>query len=296
MPRLLLATLAATLCLAPAAQAQSAIQPGAMLQTEAGQCTLNFVYDGLGRNAGKVYIGTAAHCGDKVGQEARDVDDKPFGAFAFIADADDAAFDYAFIEVAPEHLPRVDPALKGHPELPKGFTTPEETEAGDLIQMSGYGLGFGETQTTQEQRQTVLQSDDADIFTLSGPSVNGDSGGPFVHIPTGKALGLVSQYGFTHLATDVGPTIEGVLAKAAKAGFPVSLRVAGQPAPTITEASPEAAPQPAPSAGASEPSPEPAAQKKAKKSKRQKACERKAKKAKAAKKRRAALKRCAKRG
>ena len=291
MSRRFLATLAAMLCLAPVAHAQSAIQPGAMLQTDAGQCTLNFVFDGLGRNAGKVYIGTAAHCGEKVGQDARDIDDQPFGQFAFIADAGDAAFDYAFIEVAPEHLGRVDPALKGHPDLPKGFTTPDETEAGDLVQMSGYGLGFGETQPTQEMRQTVLQSDDADIFTLSGPSVNGDSGGPFVHIPTGKALGLVSQYGFTYAATDVGPTIEGVLAKAAKAGFPVSLRAAGQPAPTITESSPEAAPQPAPSATPA--STKPAAKKK---SARRKACEKKARKAKSAKKRRAALKRCAKRG
>ena len=291
MSRLFLATLAAAAFLAPAAQAQTPIQPGAMLQTESGQCTLNFVFDGLGRNAGKVYVGTAAHCGDQVGQDARDVDDQPFGQFAFIADADDTAFDYAFIEVAPEHVSRVDPALKGHPELPTGFTTPEETEAGDMIQMSGYGVGFGETQPTQEQRQTVLQSDDDQIFTLSGPSVNGDSGGPFVHIPTGKALGVVSQYGFAYGSTDVGPTIQGVLAKAAKAGFPVSLRAAGQPAPTITEASPEAAPQPAPTAAPA--STKPAAKKK---SKRRKACERKARKIKPAKKRRAALKRCAKRG
>ena len=293
MSRLPVATLAATLCLASAAQAQTPIQPGAMLQTDAGQCTLNFVFDGLGRNAGKVYIGTAAHCGEKAGQAARDVDDQPFGQFAFIADADDAAFDYAFIEVAAEHLGRVDPALKGHPELPKGVTTPEETEAGDLVQMSGYGAGFGLTQPTQEQRQTVLQSDDADLFTLSGPSVNGDSGGPFVHVPTGKALGLVSQYGFTYGATDVGPTIQGVLAKAANAGFPVSLRAAGQPAPTISEASPEAAPQPGPSAAATT-SPMPATAAK-KKTKRQKACERRAQKIKGAKKRRAAIKRCARR-
>lgn len=292
MPRLLLATLAATLCLVPAAQAQTKIQPGAMLQTDAGQCTLNFVFDGAGANAGKTYIGTAAHCGEKVGQEARDVDDAAFGTFAFIADAGDPALDYAFIEVAAEHLSRVDPALKGHPDLPTGFTTPGETKAGDLVQMSGHGLGFGETQPTQEMRQTVLQSDDQDIFTLSGPSVNGDSGGPFVHIPTGKALGLVSQYGFTYASTDVGPTIEGVLAKAARAGFPVTLRLAGQPAPLPPQAAPAPASQPAHSQQ-SESKPERANKKK--KSKRRKACEKKAKKIKKARKRKAALKRCAKR-
>lgn len=299
MLRVTLATLAASLCLVPAAHAQSKLQPGAMLQTDAGQCTLNFVFDGAAGNAGKVYIGTAAHCGEKVGQEARDVDDQPFGQFAFLADADDAAFDYAFIEIAAEHLSRVDPAMKGHPQYPTGFTTPEETEAGDPIQMSGYGVGFGATQYTQENRQTYLQSDDADIFTLSGPSVNGDSGGPFVHIPTGKALGLVSQYGFAYGATDVGPTIQGVLDKAAKAGFPVTLRAAGQPAPEIAETSPETAPQPAPAQpSASEPKPAGEKKKKkakAKKSKRRRACERKARKVKGAKKRRAAKKRCARR-
>jgi hypothetical protein len=291
--RLLPATVLAVLCLAPAAHAQSKIQPGAMLQTEAGQCTLNFVYDGIGVNAGRTFIGTAAHCGDKVGQEAQDIDGKAFGAFAFIGNADDTAFDYAFIEVAPEHVSRVDPAMKGHPEYPAGVTTPEETEAGDMIQMSGYGLGFGETQPTQEGRQTVLQSDDAEIFTLSGPSVNGDSGGPFVHIGTGKALGLVSQYGFGYAATDVGPTIAGVLAKAAKAGFPVAMRNAGQPAPVVPQRSNETSPQSAPASSTPPAQSAPAPKPKAKTSKYA-ACTKKAKKIKNAKKRKAAQKRCAK--
>lgn len=293
LPRILLATLGASLCLVPAAQAQDKIQPGAMLQTDAGQCTLNFVFDGAGALAGKTYIGTAAHCGDAVNQEARDVNDEPFGRFAYIGNPDDTAADYAFIEVAPEHLERVDPAMKGHPDYPTGFTTPDETAAGDLIQMSGYGLGFGETQPTQEQRQTILQEDDEETFSLSGPSVNGDSGGPFVHVDTGKALGIVSMYGFERAATDMGPTVQGVLAKAAKAGFPVTLRLAGQPAPVFAERSAEAQPQPAPAASPASESPKP---KPAKKSKARRACEKKAKKTKSARKRRAALKRCARRG
>jgi hypothetical protein len=223
-----------------------------------------------------------------------DIDGAPFGTFAFIGDAGDTAFDYAFIEVTGEQLSRVDPAMKGHPEFPKGVTTPEETAAGDLIQMSGYGIGFGETQPTQEMRQTVLQSDDADIFTLSGPSVNGDSGGPFVHVKTGKALGLVSQYGFTYAATDVGPTIAGVLAKAAKAGFPVTIRVAGQPAPVVTRSA-EASPQPAPASPPASPPPASSPKPKPKsKASKYATCRKKARKVKSAKKRKAALKRCAK--
>jgi hypothetical protein len=292
MLRPLLASLVLLLLAPAAAQAQSTIQPGAMLQTDGGQCTLNFIFDGTGVNAGRVFVGTAAHCAGKVGDEARDIDDHPFGTFAFIGDAGDPATDYAFIEVVGDELRRVDPAMKGHPEFPKGVTTPEETEAGDAIQMSGYGVGFGETQPTQEGRQTYLQSDDADIFTLSGPSVNGDSGGPFVHVDSGKALGLVSQYGFSYAATDVGPTIQGVLAKAAAKGFPVALRAAGQPAPVVPARSAEAPPHPAPAATQSS---APAAKPATKKSARQRACERKAKKIKSKRKRKAALKRCAKR-
>lgn len=296
MPRALLTSLAALLILAPAAGAQSKIQPGAELRTKAGQCTLNFVYDGIGVNAGRVFIGTAAHCGDKVGDRAMDGGGDPFGSFAFLGNADETTHDYAFIEVDQQHLSRVDPAVKGHPEYPTGFTTPDETAVGDLIQMSGYGLGFGETQPTQEQRQTILQSDDEELFTLSGPSVNGDSGGPFVHVDTGKALGLVSQYGFSRAATDVGPTIQGVLAKAARAGFPVQLRAAGQPAPAAppSPSSPPPSSQPAP-APAAQPAPATRGERpsaKRKKKSKLAACRKKAKRVKSAKKRKAARKSC----
>ncbi len=256
MPRrltLLLAALAA-LALPAAASAQDKLQPGAMVETEAGQCTLNFVFNGEGANAGKTYIGTAAHCVEKIGEPVTDINGDQFGKVAFIGNADDANTDYSFIEVLPEHLSRVDPSMKGHPEFPSGFTTEGETTEGDMLQLSGYGVGFGETQPTQEQRQAILQGDDAETYWFSGPSVNGDSGGPIVHIDSGKALGIISRYGFETFSTDFGPTIEGVLPKAAKAGFPVSLRLSGQPAPVATSQQQTPTTQPAP-ASTSQPAP-----------------------------------------
>jgi pyruvate/2-oxoglutarate dehydrogenase complex dihydrolipoamide acyltransferase (E2) component len=275
--RPVLIALALMLAAAAPAAAAGPIQPGAEARSEAGGCTFNFVFDGAGLNAGRTYIGLAAHCVEKVGEALSDSDGDEVGKVAFIGNADAADTDYAFIEVTGANLERVDPALKGHPEYPKGYTLPDETAAGDLVQMSGYGAGFGLTQPTQEMRQVVLQGDDDAIYWLSGPSVNGDSGGPFVHVKTGKALGVVSRYGFETASTDVGPTVQGILAKAAKAGFPVTLRSAGQKAPAA------AAPAPQPAAPAAQPaSPQPAAAQPAPAAKKKKAA--KAKKKCAAKK------------
>ena len=291
MHRLPLALVAALLFTAAPASAAGPIQPGTIAYNgDGGQCTYNFIFDGAGHLAGRTYIGIAAHCVEKVGDVVLDGDEEPIGRAAFVGNADETTEDFAFIEIASEHLDRVDPALKGHPEYPTGFTTPDETAAGDLIQMSGYGLGFGETQPTQEERVTVLQGDDDEMFWLSGPSVNGDSGGPFVHIDTGKALGIVSMYGFETGSTDMGPTVQGILAKAAAKNFPVTLRAAGQSAPAAPQPQQQSQQQSAPpqqptaAQGAPAAQSKPAAKKrkkakcKTKKAKRTKKCRRAAKK------------------
>ncbi len=213
------ATLAVTAAIPSAASAAVTLQPGAYHETDAGSCTLNFAYSG----SGKTYLGTAAHCVASIGQQVRDIDGTVFGKVAFIGDQNDTAWDFAFIEVDPEDLGRVSPAVKGHPTFPKGSTTPLETLVGDQIQLSGYGLGYDTTPATQEQRQAVMGSDDASIYSVSGPIHWGDSGGPLVHIGTGKALGIVSRL-CAGACSEEGPTVQGILAKAASRGFAVTLR------------------------------------------------------------------------
>ena len=97
------------------------------------------------------------------------------------------------------------------------------TLTGDSIQLSGYGLGYGTTQQTQEQRTAVMGFDDAQTYDVSGPIHWGDSGGPLMHKRTGKALGIVSRL-CAGACSEEGPTVQGILAKAAAAGFPVTLR------------------------------------------------------------------------
>ena len=212
------ATMALAIALPGAAQAAVTLQPGAYHETDAGSCTLNFAYTG----GGKTYLGTAAHCVASIGQSVRDIDGTDFGKVAFIGDQNVTEWDFAFIAVDPEDLGRVSAAVKGHPGFPTGSTVPADTLIGDSIQLSGYGLGYDTTPATQEGRQALMGTDDAELYTVSGPIHWGDSGGPLVHIGSGKALGIVSRL-CAGACSEEGPTVQGILAKAASRGFPVSL-------------------------------------------------------------------------
>ena len=218
--RVCVAVIAAFFVTTASASAQGLIQPGAYMESGGAGCTMNFVYDG----GGNTYMGTAAHCVSKVGDDVALEDGTVFGDVAMIGNADVMEEDYAFIQVRPEFLSRVSPAVKGHPTLPRsGFTRASETSFGDQIQQSGYGVGASLTNVTREQRRSVLTYDDAEYHQILGYSIFGDSGGPYVHLRTGKAFGIVSRL-CVGLCEEMGPTVEGLLAKAAARGFTVQLR------------------------------------------------------------------------
>lgn len=219
-----LVTIGLALVPAPSATAAVTIQPGVFIESGVGLCTANFVYDGTGGRAGKTYIGTAAHCVDKVGEDVALADTgEVFGDVAAFGDEDADNTDWALIEVRTAFLSRLSPAVKGHPQYPTGVTSSAQTLVGDAVQLSGYGMGFSATGPTREKRVGTLSFDDPEIHGVVAPLIFGDSGGPLVHVPTGRALGLVSRLCFGS-CTEIGPTIQGVLAKASAAGFPVALR------------------------------------------------------------------------
>jgi hypothetical protein len=221
--RLLPAGIVAALALMlPSTALGSHIQPGAFHETDVGGCTLNFVYDG----AGGPYMGTAAHCAEQVGDDVRDETGAVFGDIAAIGDADETATDWALIRVRPELVAHVNPRMKGHPQYPTGVTTAAQTAVGSQIQLSGYGVGFDVSPTTREQRRATLTYDDAETHQVMATLIFGDSGGPLVHIPTGRALGIVSRL-CAGLCEEEGPTVQGILAKAAAQGFNVTVRAAG---------------------------------------------------------------------
>jgi hypothetical protein len=229
----------AALGLAAPAVAQNKIQPGVAIVADGSYCTLNWIYDGAGAQAGKVYGGTAAHCVSHVGQSvslasgALGSEIERIGQVAFLGNADEVGRDYAFIEIDADDLGKVDPSLKGHPQIPQGVSTSTTAKKGDLIQFSGHGVGFSNTQPTQEERVGILNFTDGVEHLVLGAVISGDSGGPVANITDGnKAFGIVNTVGVAangraltvaH-AGEGGNNLEFVLRDAAARGFNVSVR------------------------------------------------------------------------
>ncbi|HVL47890.1 MAG TPA: trypsin-like peptidase domain-containing protein [Candidatus Thermoplasmatota archaeon] len=245
--RSVFAVLAITALLAPAlagvptARASSEpIQPGDAISTSIGGCTLNFVFDSLateGPHVGKVWIGTAAHCVAREGERVWTTGIGPFGTVDYMGDSSGgerngrpgAQSDFALILVDAHLRGNVRASLKGHPTLPTGGLQPSvESKLGDRVQFSGYGTGYSLTFATREQRVGVLVHQDLLRYSLEGPIIYGDSGGPVVHA-SGRALGIVSIIDPVPLENSLeghmqGPTVEGVIRELAPLGFALSLR------------------------------------------------------------------------
>lgn len=201
------------------------VQPGVFISTDVGGCTLSFIYDGTGNHADKVYAGTAAHCVGDVGDDVRLASGETFGDVAVLGDEDVTAADWALIEVRSSFLDRVEPSVVGHPGTPTGVTKSSQTAVGDLIAASGHGVGFSLTSFTREGRVGVLTYDDPGEHDVIVPLIFGDSGGPLLHASSGKAFGIVSRL-CIGVCSESGPTVEGIIAKAAAKGFGVTLRTA----------------------------------------------------------------------
>lgn len=224
----------------PAAASAQSIQPGESIVSDDAYCTLNWIYDGTGSLAGKVYAGTAAHCVTGVGREVDlatgSLGDpvERIGQVAFRGDPNAPGRDYALIEIDPADYGKVDPALKGHPGIPTGVS--RGYQKGDLMQFSGNGIGFHATAPTREQRVGVLNATDGVEHDILGAVTPGDSGGPVADLTDGNtAFGIVDTVGAglnsdaltVATAGEGGANLDFVLRDAAANGFTVALRTAG---------------------------------------------------------------------
>lgn len=223
----------ATVLLPAPASAAPVIQPGVSITMGGSFCTLNWIYDGTGALAGRVYAGTAGHCVDGAGQPVHLASNTFGGAVLEIGRVVlvGAGLDYAIIEVHPANHGLVSAALKGHPQIPTGVSTPATSRLGDVIQFSGHGTGFHATQQTQEERVGVLVYNDGTQHYVDGPVSPGDSGGPVADVTDGnKALGIVNTLGvavsssFGAAVGEGGLSLPAMFADAAVRGFPLQLR------------------------------------------------------------------------
>jgi hypothetical protein len=206
--------------------ADTIIQPGAEVTSSAGQCTLNFVFRGT---TGKLYIGTAGHCVTRANERMYAATGEAFGTAVFSVDHGND--DFTLIDIDASKLSLVNPAVRSFGG-PKGYTTSSTVALGDELEIYGYGAGFGLTEPTRP-RYGVLIDADANSYRAETMAVPGDSGGPFLQARTGKALGIVSHTGIddTHIGgltfpsphTDIGPTVERILALCSAAGYKLTL-------------------------------------------------------------------------
>lgn len=246
---LVLLVLAATPAPVSAADGPT-IAPGDLLiVNDASLCTLNFVFDGVGSLAGRVFIGTAAHCisGDRdatlhqeTGGSLRsgprnanfasvfwlgDYPNSVNGGTAVENGIPGTQLDFALLEVRADLESKVLAEVRGQPGMPMGYSTSTQTRFGEVILHSGNGVAWSETAQTRQNHPGILYEDSPTRFVEIGTTLPGDSGGP-VLLASGKALGVVSgiQPIAVPPASDYGPTIEGILAELALNGVTVKLR------------------------------------------------------------------------
>jgi hypothetical protein len=175
------------------------VRPGAIVNSDTGQCTFNFLFTG---SDGNRYIGTAGHCilGDSpvggdvgeqswapgTGPEARDGNDVRIGEFAYAILQDPK--DFALI--------RLDPGVQANPQMchfggPTGLND-DITEELTVLQHFGNGLGVGAVLPARSALAFGLP--DPDHVYAEGAVVPGDSGSGIIS-DDGRAVGVIVTTG-----------------------------------------------------------------------------------------------------
>jgi hypothetical protein len=158
------------------------VRPGAIVRSDVGQCTFNFLFQG---SDGRRYIGTAGHCilgespvgGGDVGEEswapgagpeARDANDQRIGEFAYAILQDPK--DFALI--------RLDPAVTASPQMCHfgGPTGVNADRPSSLVTLQHYGNGIGVGSVLPARTAFAFGMPDPDHVFAQGVVVPGDSG------------------------------------------------------------------------------------------------------------------------
>jgi len=197
----------------------SPIRPGSSL---GGYCTFNFVFYDAVLDQGQAptaYIGTAGHCTDKLGERVSLPGTGQIGTVVYDSDLVRSRVDFSLVRIDDHLVGRTNPQMRGFVG-PTGAATPSDLAVGDVVDVHGYGLVLGQNDVTRS-RQGVLMTWNADEYVINMPAVNGDSGSPILQDRSGKALGIVSRYGFfaTPPSTDQGPLMPYVFRELKAAGF-----------------------------------------------------------------------------
>ena len=175
------------------------VRPGAIVQSDAGQCTFNFLFTG---SDGRRYMGTAGHCilgespiGGDVGEEswapgtgpvATDANGNRIGEFAYAILQDPK--DFALI--------RLDSGVAASAQMchfggPTG-TNGDQPSSAVVLQHFGNGLGIGSALPARSH--VALGMPDPDHVYATGAAAPGDSGSGVIS-SDGRAVGVLVTVG-----------------------------------------------------------------------------------------------------
>lgn len=184
------------------------IRPGAWIQIGVANCTAAFV---LADPAGSLYITTAGHCAEVVGERAFVTHDAaialnaPPRAFGTVVATWPLGYDAALIAIDPERNAEVNPRMTGWGG-PVGIVT-DAPPAGTVVRHYGWGWWTWFDHASR-CRSGVLEPAEAGGFDDEtwwhvGPVGNGDSGSGVI-TADGRALGIL-DWGGIGVPVGVGP-------------------------------------------------------------------------------------------
>ena len=175
------------------------VRPGAIVNSDVGQCTFNFLFNGTD---GRRYMGTAGHCilgespiGGDVGEEswapgtgpvATDSEGNRIGEFAYAILQDPK--DFAVI--------RLDSGVEASPQMCHfGGPTGTNTDLGSApVVLNHFGNGIGVGSVLPARSAVAFGTPDPDHVFAAGAVVPGDSGSGIIS-SDGRAVGVIVTTG-----------------------------------------------------------------------------------------------------
>jgi hypothetical protein len=175
------------------------VRPGAIVQSDAGQCTFNFLFTG---SDGSRYMGTAGHCilgdspiGGDVGEEswsagsgpvARDGNGNRIGEFAYAILQDPK--DFALI--------RLDPGVSASPQMCHfgGPTAVNPDQGSNTVVLQHFGNGLAVGSVLPARSHVAVGMPDPDHVYANGAAAPGDSGSGVIS-SDGRAVGVLVTVG-----------------------------------------------------------------------------------------------------
>jgi hypothetical protein len=219
------------------------VRPGAIVQSDAGQCSFNFLFAG---SDGDAYMGTAGHCilgespiGGDVGEtswapgtgpEARDAGGARIGEFAYAILQDPK--DFALV--------RLDPGVAASPQMchfggPTGINA--DLASGPVL-LHHYGNGIAIGSVLPARTGVAIGMPDPDHVFAQALALPGDSGSGIISAD-GRAVGVVVTVGVHTGGIGTGGVDAGVVGitrlapQLERAGDVLGIGLALQLAPTL---------------------------------------------------------------